>query len=77
MSKNCLSCDLAAAGAILIKTYCKDKCDLLVKEFQQGNMTIRTLAERVGADGPFLKHLSKEVPVDLTLNEALKQDNFE
>ena len=76
MSKNCLPCDLAAGAAVMIKAYCKDskdKCSLIVKEFQRGDMTLEELAKKVDADSKFMERLRKEVNTNVTLKKALDE----
>ena len=72
----CDPCDLSAGATVLIKTYCKlpdEACGKLAKKFQEGNMTLRELGEKVKADRRFMQFLAKETSIDLTLAQVLKK----
>lgn len=72
----CVPCDLSAGAATLIKTYCKkekEDCKRLIKKFQQGNMTLRELGEKLDADRGFMQFLAKETSLDLTLAQVIKK----
>ena len=73
----CVPCDLSAGAAVLIKTYCKlpdEGCKKITKKFQEGNMTLRQLGEKVKADRRFMQFLAKETSIDLTLAQVLKKE---
>ena len=69
----CVPCDLSAGAAVLIKTYCKEDCEKISKKFQQGNMTLRQLGEKLDADRGFMQFLAKETSLDLTLAQVIKK----
>jgi len=56
---SCDICDLSAGAIILLKQYCQPnpekKCKRLIKEFQQGNMTLNELGQKLGASLQFVK----------------------
>lgn len=77
---DCPECDLAAGGAVLIRGYCKlpdNACEKLAKKFQEGNMTLRELGERVEAPREFMQFLNKEAPIDVTIAQLLNKNKKE
>jgi len=71
---DCPECGVAAGGAVLISGYCKlsDKaCEKLAKKFQEGNMTLRELGEKVNAPQEFMQFLNREAPIDVTIGQLL------
>lgn len=77
---DCPECDLAAGSAILIKAYCKlgnNECKKLAKKFQEGNMTLRELGEKVDAPREFMQFLNKEAPIDITIGQLLNKKSKE
>lgn len=73
---DCPECEVAAGGAVLINAYCKlpdNGCEKIRKKFQEGNMTLRKLGEKVEAPTEFMQFLNKEAPIDLTLGQLLNK----
>jgi len=77
---DCPECDLAAGSAVLIKAYCKldnNGCEKLAKKFQEGNMTLRELGEKIDAPREFMQFLNKEAPIDITIGQVLNKKSKE
>ena len=77
---DCPECDVAAGGAVLISGYCKlpdNGCEKLRKKFQEGNMTLRELGEKVNAPQEFMQFLNKEAPIDVTVAQLLNKKGKE
>ena len=73
---DCPECEVAAGGAVLISGYCKlpdNGCEKLRKKFEEGNMTLRELGEKVNAPREFMQFLNKEAPIDVTLGQLLNK----
>ena len=74
---DCPECGVAAGAAVLINAYCKlpnSGCEKLRKKFQEGNMTLRELGEKVEAPREFMQFLNKEAPIDVTLAQLVNKD---
>ena len=77
---DCPECGVAAGGAVLISGYCKlpdNGCEKLRKKFQEGNMTLRELGEKVNAPQEFMQFLNKEAPIDVTIGQLLNKNKKE
>ena len=77
---DCPECSVAAGGAVLISGYCKlpdNGREKLRKKFQEGNMTLRELGEKVNAPVQFMQFLNKEAPIDVTVAQLLNKKGKE
>jgi len=74
-SDSCDICDLSAAAVILFKQYCQPnpekKCQRLVKEFQQGDMSLDELGKKLAANPKFIKSFGLDLKV--TPREIIKR----
>lgn len=60
----------------MLQQYCqseqKEKCSKLVREFQKGNMSLKELGRRLGADPKFVKSFG--VDTRITPKEIIKRE---
>jgi len=76
MDEKCLPCEITVVVGMLIQDFCKKDCNEIVKEFQEGSMSIRRLQEKLKIPEEALEPFKREnTPLDITLAEAVNKHN--
>jgi len=73
----CLPCEISVSAGFILKEYCKNSdCGKVTQEFMKGNMSLRDLVKKIGADENVLEPFKNEgVNLDMTLGRAVELDN--
>lgn len=76
MSNKCTPCEIAVAGGILIREYCKKDCKSVIGKFQEGELTIQDLQRELEVPQETIDVLKGEgLSVDMTLKKAVELHN--